>query len=302
MKSNTLHVGYPKTATTFLQQQLFPAIPANSYRILNYNESRDLLAVIAQKDPLDYAADSIKERLRELNASEPVLASYEGLTGIGFFNKHFRSHAPNQLKAAGFDRIIITIRNQPAMLDSLYRQYIQSGGVVPYKKAIDWEQNYDVTQCIDPRVLNYWPLIKNYMEIFGDDNVLVLPFEWLNADAPAFQKALSVFLGCDIPIYPVQKRSNQSLSDAGLNVLRVLNHFTFNRYKPNQLLSNRITSYKFRRLLQQYIDPYLLRPLSNKTSFVTKADELQLRSLVAPGNNLLASYCDLELAALGYPC
>ena len=112
-------------------------------------------------------------------------------------------------------------------------------------------------------------LISVYQNVFGSENVLILRNEWLKVDKNRFESELSKFLDSGIEL-DVSIRSNKSLSNLSIQVLRILNHFTFNSERPNQLIWNRISSKNIWKIFAVILDPYFLKLISARKFFYTK--------------------------------
>ncbi len=249
MQEIICHIGFPKTGTTYLQKNIFPLI-----QNINYVESTSiqrLLHDLIEKDDSFYNDSKIHTELNSMHHSNlSTLFSYEALAG-----HHIKTEFPNRsqiarrLKAAGVNKIIITIRNQTDVLESTYKQYIKSGGVLKLSKFFNLKNNPNPTFFID--FFNYAKIVALYSEIFGAENVKVLQFEKLFSKSDTFKKELALFLNIkheDI-LSPKGVKVNKSLSNFSTKALRIINHFTYNTYRPSHLISKKISSHNFYKVL-----------------------------------------------------
>ena len=196
-----IHIGYRKCGSTWMQKRLFPAIPEVDFLGKRYGQPglawlgkvRDLLAI---KHCFDFSVKEV-HALIEQNAppqDDRIRAlSYEGLSGelwrrnIDSKRNADRIHAtfPNA-------KILMVTRRQVAHLESLYKQYLLSGGVLSiadFLKADDHHLQFDIDSLQYDRLAGY------YIQLFGRQNVQVLPFELLVADAQVFSDAVCDFIG-----------------------------------------------------------------------------------------------------------
>ncbi len=256
MQEIVCHIGFPKTGTTYLQKQVFPKI-----KYINYvdwtqvNQIKILLDNIINQDDSYYNKDASQRQLMDFQKMDlNMLLSYEPLTG-----HHIRTQFPNRtqiarrLKALGINKIIITIRNQTDVLESTYKQYIKSGGVLKISNFFDWNNNSMPYFYRD--YFNYERIIDLYVEIFGQENVLVIQYEDIFTDRAKFDRQLAPFLNLNQleleDLSPV--KVNKSLSNLNTKLLRIINHFTYNAYRPSNLFSKKIPTYLFYKILS-YID------------------------------------------------
>jgi hypothetical protein len=280
-----VHIGFPKTGTKFLQKNVFPRLPPG----FAYCEpATDLFEPLIHCDDTVFDAAGTRLSLAEAwNGHANALFSYEPLTGeplAGFVN---RTVIANRLQQAGFDRIIITIRNQFDILESAYKQYVRTGGLLRFEEYVRFDG--PMRRCLDPTYFDYHAIYRLYADLFGRANVLVLQYE--NLGAAAFLDALSAFLEIG-PIERVDHATavNPSLSRAKTQALRIVNHLVV----PARLVSKRISPSFFHRHLER------LPALNGSGSFL----DATMRGLVADfyrsSNERLRTEAGIALAG-SYP-
>lgn len=287
-----IHIGFPKTATTFLQATLFPELAAQGFAYVGKLASaRTFASLIDDDDSLYDAAATLAELRRESGGADHVLASYEGLTGhhyrSGFVN---RSQIARRLKQLGFDRAIITIRNQFDVLESAYKQYVASGGVLRFRDYVTFQPGEP--SYLHPRYFDYDLVHRIYGEAFGRDRVLVLQFEELQE--PAFASDLAAFLGVRPIEVDRRARANESLSRGKLAVLRACNHLTYSSYHPSSLLSKRFSTATVHRMLRAL--PFG----EGDRSIVDGPTRDTIAAFYAESNHRLAQAAGIDLSA-AYP-
>jgi hypothetical protein len=283
-----VHIGFHKTGTTFLQKKLFPSLDGINYK--NYAESEILLKSIYDDTTVEYKnSDS-----QTLNLPENTLLSYEGLVGK-FCTGHYSYEIALRLKQAGVTKILITIRRRDKMLESLYRQYVQLGGVLSASNFIKSRKYFRWSY------LDYRTLINHYIDLFGNQNVLVLCQEELNKDIESVIKKLENFLPVRHTRKKVYDRENRSLSFWSIHLLRFVNYFTYHHYSQSHLVSKKITTWKFRYVLQQVIDPFLRKMLGDRNFF---SDDFKktVKRKYARDNRELNRQLELDMEKYGYPC
>ncbi len=283
-----VHIGYHKTGTTFLQKNVFPKIRGLKY--YNYETCAKYFKPLVSQTTLEFDA---KPFIEQLDNSEKALYSYEALVGkmgIGTYNVEIAQ----RLADIGFKKIVVSIKNQGQMLESIYRQYIQQGGVL--KPNDFFEEKYSLFRW---SYLDYHSLIAQYVKLFGKENVLVFLQEELKTNQTVVIKQLCDFLEVEQIKEVPTLTTNRSLSSTSIKLLRIINHFTFNHYRPSNLLSNKITTWKFRNVLQSKIDPVIFSKLFKNKPFVPKRIAVQIEERCGEGNRELQREFGLNLEKFG---
>lgn len=287
MTSFLIHVGYPKTGTTFLQELYFPN--HLGFNFLGYSScylGQEFVLSLANDYSFDvsqvlpYAVD---------NANQNVL-SFEGFTSPYSWTKRNNvpiDRTPRRLKEIfGYARILIVIREQRSMIASLYFQYVKEGGSFSFPKFIEKCLNDDNFFKLEQ--LQYDRLIDCYQSVFGKQNVLILPYEMMVADMGVFLTALESFCGVGA-FRPENKRVNSSnLTNAGVFALR-----TLNRIIPSDV---RFTLF-FRKVCHKL--PSIVTAFTKENPVFLLDNDL-LESSYASSNACVEQLTDLNLAKYRY--
>lgn len=218
-----LHVGLPKTGTTFLQRHYFTQI--SGYHVISSDEllPRDFSFIYKLNRDADRLPrppfirkfrrsesrlnlKKIRSRITRFkkNSDLPILLSCEGLAGISFSPLRNNLEVSLLLKAVlDVDKVILTIRRQDLYAQSLYRQLVfeenRFGRFVEPENFISTKpQPTAISSAVE---LNWLSLYQNYVSIFGKENVLCLPYEEMIYDLPVFIERINAFLGVtpDLP-------------------------------------------------------------------------------------------------------
>ncbi len=171
----------------------------------NVSKNNDLFKLLFKKDKINYKEDDafffVKEILSKLKSNKCFLFSDEAATGT------LRSYPDVIVKASRikkvFDKvkIIIIIREQEAILKSHYRMHpfdprdSFDRDYVSFDKWIYLEKSKKYNSYLD--VIDYKLLYENYINIFGQDNILLLPIEMLKIDNNTFSEKISSFCQID---------------------------------------------------------------------------------------------------------
>ena len=216
-----IHIGMPKCASTWLQRHYFNR-KHGYHRVYG-----PLKAHIAFVTPRPFsAALPAHLSLDPGNHLVPVITG-ESLAGGPLAGGENGEIILERLaRAVPQARILLIIREQRAMLRSLYQLLINWGSPHSIEELIDAS-----TQRIVPRFssdfLCYDKIIAAYQHRFRRDNVLVLPYEHLVADPKGFLLSVSEFCGINTGNYPITAsldlRENRARSLISLYLKRI--HF-----------------------------------------------------------------------------
>lgn len=246
------HIGFPKTGTTFLQTTIFPNIEGVNY--IKSNILKDILHDLIEKDDSFYDEDKVHAELAKRHiANSRMLFSYEPLTGhhlkTEFAN---RSQIARRLKSANVSKVIITIRNQTDILESTYKQYIKSGGVLKISEFFDFNGNPNPWFYIN--YFNYERIIDVYSNIFGRENVMIIQYEDFYSNNKLLNHQFARFLNLEKNDFQIttELRINKSLSNFSVKLLRILNHLTYNSYNPSSLISKKFSTNLFFKILKYF--------------------------------------------------
>ncbi|NCC71665.1 hypothetical protein EOM09_08895 [bacterium] len=203
-KNIILHVGAHKTATTFLQDKLFINLKNTYCHIRKHKFNLALERDNKKTNPIYqfYDFDEVlrfdektlkefKEKLHSyLNQIEEknIIISAEGLVGTLHNaysnNKQYVTLLKNLLPEA---KIVLVIRKEDDWFQSVYNQlvikkdrYISLKTFLGYRNGDFQKRNYFghyFKATFDVKSLNWLKILNNFTEDFGNENVLLLPYE-----------------------------------------------------------------------------------------------------------------------------
>ncbi len=234
-----IHIGYPKALSTWLQTHLFK--PEQGYVAI-----MDPVAVqLNLIDPTPFKFEPRKvqvyasEKIALLRPMEIPIISSEALAGNpfcgGYNARELADRICSTFPKAG---VLIIIREQRAMIRSLYSSMISWGMPHSLKRILD-PPDTRLGPQFTYDYLEYDRLVTYYQDRVGHDRVKVLPFESFSIDPAGFVRAIHKFsenhpalTAADSlsPLY--RRRSNPGRTLLNLLVQRWLNYFlvsnTFN--------------------------------------------------------------------------
>ncbi|MGB7930997.1 MAG: hypothetical protein WCH04_02010 [Gammaproteobacteria bacterium] len=307
-----IHIGYHKTATTWLQRELFcinsnvfvPLSPDNNPNVGKYLGRQ----FIRDRDgyllsPFDLNRDVILQELEfilgkiDIGGRVPVL-SYERLSGNPHSGGFDARVIAERIQACFPDaRIFCVIREQQEILLSTYFQYLKIGGTDTLKTYLS--RSYDGRRPgFSPAHFNYIDLVSCYCRLFRRENVLILPYEMFRNQAGLFLEKLGMFVSLDISdrVDRAEIRYNKRADDAITPRLPFLNLLlessSVNAYSPLRTPLARPLLRLTNRLL----------PL-NSGAYAKKLRQ-QIGAIVGDryraGNRRLSELIGIDLSAYGY--
>jgi len=120
------HIGLQKTGTTFLQKEIFPQLKKTCYfSFYKAISELDTLRLSKNENQVFNAAKKIKKVFN----GEKNLISYELLYDLYFMDQTELNRVANRIKKFFPNaKIILGIREQASAINSIYKQYVFSGG------------------------------------------------------------------------------------------------------------------------------------------------------------------------------
>ncbi len=246
MRQFYFHIGMPKSASSYLQKAFFPLLDID-YLGKHYASDIDFkekhapfeekFREIFIRQPYNITNDYLEE-LHSLasGTNNKILYSNEGL--FGSYLESFRNNfqISHNLKIM-FDnpKLIIVLRRQDTFIESLYRQAIRNGywksakNFISYKNRCFGSYRIDNREQVDLTLLNYNDFISFCCEMFGRENLLILPYELFKLSRDTFLKEIANFLGVPFVAPITDSYVNKSDHYLYLNILKILNFISHKR-------------------------------------------------------------------------
>ena len=331
-----VHIGFPKSASTSLQNFYFPA-HSQIYHLGNGFESKgnsyideDVEMVcevdVRLKKQFLFDADVSRKRL------EPHFdhAAKEKFKATGISSEFFCFALGNEVDTAekarrlhavmGKDtKVIIVIREQFSLLKSLYLELLKGGYPGTYRKYLEYTLLYQVRSwCYD---FCFDHLFETYADLFGADNVKILPFEVLKQKPELFLKDLSTALGCDHKVKKIKSVNTQSPTLGFYEQLRRYNErfphefgglfyepFSMNRMRayfhnelelevPHDRLADDFMRMPFNQAAEKFSN---ISPLPDINLEFPKVLKDEFLKIYKPANKRLEKLSGLDVKSLGY--
>ncbi|OGU60046.1 MAG: hypothetical protein A2X64_07575 [Ignavibacteria bacterium GWF2_33_9] len=319
MKKNIiLHVGLQKTATTFIQLNIFPSLK-NSYSTFYEDKNfyntpfGELLIEINEIDKANqfHLSKIIEYRIKIENfinekEVQNIIISCEDLVGIIqliYNNKEYFNNEKfsNILKAVMPEsKIFLVIRNQADWVESLYNQHIiKQNRFLKFNEFIGYKNTKFIQgKYLDINKLDWHKLVKTYNHLFGDKNVLVLPYEMFKANPKLFLEKFYNFFEIE-PYYP----ETYPYVNTKKNILSIQTKpFLETYYKLIKNLPRnkfRIIIEKNSKYLQKFLGFYVKSIDYSKEKFDSNTKK-QFIELLKKSNQQLSELINVDLSCYGY--
>ncbi|WP_281858101.1 hypothetical protein [Litoreibacter halocynthiae] len=235
--SLAIHIGYHKTATTWLQKRVFT--PQMGFATLLDHGEVDRL--IIKPHDLYFEPKPAREALQiqqQIKLSNTcAIVSSETLSGHPFYGGQQSAAIARRLRDIAPDaRILITVRSQETMLPSVYMQYLQRGGTLSHQAFFAGSGGYGYPG-FEPTHFCYDRLISLYQSLFN--TVHVMTYEQLAAAPDQTLSQLSAALSHPIPALDKTEgeRVSASLPQAVAPLLRRINHARKSTLNPSPAIA-----------------------------------------------------------------
>ncbi len=220
-----LHIGYPKAGSSFLGNWFHkhPDIIFQDFSIGGFYNTQQLMdASVSQKD----YSDKIFV-IRDTKFTTPHSEEYKKFNNIETIQQRIALTLYSLFPNA---KVLIITRGFESAIKANYSQYVKEGGIIKFSELIQKHKN---SRWLP---FNYSFIIESYKNLFGKDNVLVLPFELLKTNQDTFLYKIEKFLEITHLKFP-QNVSNPSLSPQGMEFIRRVNttiYYLFYIFGPLQ--------------------------------------------------------------------
>lgn len=305
-----LHIGIPKTATTWLQSRVFSQLDHIKYldcprselfKATNKEEiSTRFLGEVFQKSSRIWSEygdiifeDLVGDRHKWLEHNKDLLISEEGIGRSGSRPALLAAHLRElKLKASGWGfhhfKIIYIIRRQDHWLAS---HYAQMSDRISKPEQTDFERL--IREIASPResrfgfgmLLDHNVLYDHLVDVVGKDSLLILPYEMLEESPEGFLNLLLQKL--NTPSNKI-KEIYEMESESKANVRSGQEQLTWRLRR------------KISRLRRLPLVRWIINNKKAKTIRLTSEISQKINDTYSEGNQALAEKTNLDLCRYGY--
>ena len=292
-KRVVFHVGYPKCASTFLQETVFSELERAT--LVSKRTSPEFISCLY--GPGDrFSPEEANSHLPYTNKT--LLVSCEGLCGNA-------TSSPGRAKVF-FSRIktlfphatlLFIVRNQIDFIESLILEWTRFGQIGPMSANAIVKSN-----MIDRSYLDYTRVLHRARDLFGGEMVKVLVLEDLRNDSARFfddlQDAIGFEVASQVDAAPVRQR----ISPFSYYLMRLVSYVQKSRLNPTGWEFSPWLNKRFRNLQSEFDKLYRLLPVFGKSpSFLSRSNVLDLADYYKDSNRRLSNLLGRDLGAVGYP-
>lgn len=198
--------------------------------------------------------------------------------------------------------MLVVIREQQAMILSIYKMYVRMGGAASLEQFLSRSRGLARMPSFRFDFPEYHRLIGYYSKLFGAENLLVLPYELLRVDPPVFLRAIGDFTGAETIASSFQL-DNVSPSALILSLKRYVNKCVIrDGLNPAPLLDLNVSNRTLSQVLGN-LDGKLPATLRERHEDRWRRYAAgQAGDRYAKSNTLTAKFTGLDLREFGYPC
>ena len=240
-----IHIGYPKSGSTVLQNGFFGQHPEvlnlgcgnrsdqTYWDDLGYISKEINIAMeidLRYRNSISYKAEEVKanfekyfELAKESNVVRAVGISNENYSFQWNYGIDINEKAKRLKHIFGDDtKIIVVLREQIDLIRSLYKEQIRFGYAGSINDFFNYLWNYQDRSALHEFCFD--KVIDVYAHYFGKENIVIIPFESFKEDSPTFLNQLAVALNVEQDIITkIDKVYNRQLSDEALEIKRLMN-------------------------------------------------------------------------------
>ena len=271
-----------------------------------------LYKLLVQPNGLEFECETVKSLWDQLrfhysntdvcfDTSSRIVLSHEAVTSCRFAHPETKEKLRRLHDIFGEIKIILVIRNQVEMLKSLYRDHPFDPRTLEFRpRPVSFSEWLDIDIKRGPlslcRSLYFGKVSEELYNLFGKQNVLVLPMEWLKSDLNMFSTMISCFLDID------QDITYSLLDKPPINTsVSALGHY-YRTVRLNMLLLARCFPSLKKLLLP--LDSALfgfLKKIGPASDVALNEKQIKLlHQMYADDNLRLAKYTGLDLKNLSY--
>lgn len=267
-----IHLGIHKTGSSFLQKIFFPNY-TGKVCYLSRPDLKNFKDYILNEDDFKFnnstALNLFNNALGTKGKFEKIIISDEEFYGNPYlavidrkrnFDRLFKTFG-NSLK------VIIFLRNQQNLLNSLYNQYVKTGGTANFKSFLNYKKyplNFRLSYLFYDRYVDY---VKKSL---GNKNVRIFLYEEFLESKTKILNEMNKFVmedNYDLENFnSYDKRVNLSLSNGNVPLLRFINKFTKSLKSPFLFFPNSLHKL-FRIILLKISFGFVSKKKFNLTDF-----------------------------------
>lgn len=229
-----IHIGMPRTASTFLQKEFFSKVPGFTFYGVETTFYSDAFQRLLYQDDSLFDENDFEKTAAEIRSGNAILSNELFVGQTIYLNSTNRSRTARRLRQFFPEaEILIFLRNQVSLLQSLYAIGVYGGHTCTPEEFIRF--SYEKSTAENPlyptfaeaentESYKYTALIELYQSLFTKVHVFL--FEDFKSNPVAFAERLCTELKIEkVEIAVSKHKVNRSLSARPIKLIRALNRF-----------------------------------------------------------------------------
>ncbi|PIQ86848.1 MAG: hypothetical protein COV74_03180 [Candidatus Omnitrophica bacterium CG11_big_fil_rev_8_21_14_0_20_45_26] len=256
-----IHIGYQKAGSTWLQKIFFPQLPDILFLGKRYTDAvpwvHDFLKSVFTENDFEFAPAKwqaiFNTNIKKSDSPKTIVLSSEGLVGNPWKGSSDAKRNADRISAVLHQaKILILVREQVHMVESIYKQYLLNGGTCRFNDFVGQK-----TLHCDFRLdhLRYHQLVQYYIDRFGASRVLVLPYELMVRNIQVFCNQICQLIS--VPAITITDKMKiyvrRGYDPLFCRYVRWLNFFSKTEFQPAGFLKRPVDRSK---LLPLFFNPY----------------------------------------------
>ncbi|MDX4013130.1 hypothetical protein Q6A86_09040 [Aliarcobacter skirrowii] len=222
-----IHIGMPKTATTWFQKYFYPNIENRKYI------DRNIISELFIKPrAFDFDKNYVLKKMKSIEKDKSLIICDEVLSGAlqsGALHGYMTKENAIRLKQVFPEaHIVIFIREQKKMIASMYQQYIKIGGNYSINEYLHHSKFHPLrTPLFELDFLNYYKIIDFYIQLFGKDNISIFLYEEFLENQKEFIKNYQIKFNLEVEFEKINfSTTNTSYKKTTTKIAKILNIFS----------------------------------------------------------------------------
>ncbi len=221
-----IHIGYPKAGSTYLQTWFskHPAMLYNPISVAGFYHSTDISRYAEVPGKIHEYFVLSSEHLSAWQGEPDIV----GLKNTKLYDVNAYQQKITETLHGIYPqaKVLIVTRGYTSFFQSFYSQYVSGGGILEFDTL---QENFG---GFFTSVLQYSYVIDLYRKQFGNENVIVLPYEMLRENPTAFTSLIEEKLNVQEKFSFTSEKINPSLDAKMLHTHKVFSNFLFNLIQP----------------------------------------------------------------------
>lgn len=221
-----IHPGMPKSATTFLQWNVFHYMDINYlWHIFHKSWLKDIMDVNKEVD-----LQKMKEKMQNYLSNDKInLLSEENLYSNYLIKQDDRFIILERIHTIFPDaKIIFGIRKSNELLISYYKQYAATGGTLDFKNFLKKHMNLDK--------IDHKKYLDKLIKYYEEKNIFTYTLDEMKNNQEQIVRDICKFIGVEFPSNYKRKPTNVGYSLETLKISLFLNRFFRTDLNPKGII------------------------------------------------------------------